>query len=49
MFKVNNENTRKTPERRHWRLSGVSIVDFKQVNVSCVNITQRRMQNPVKI
>ena len=50
LFKVNNGNTRraceiyseftiKTPERHHWRLSGVlycsvSIVDFLQVNVS---------------
>ena len=30
MFKVNN----KTPEKRKWRLSGVSIVDFDQVNIS---------------
>ena len=40
MFKVNNRNTRtrcticskltiKTPKRRHWRRSGVSIVDFE--------------------
>ena len=42
MFKVNNENTRtrreicskltiKTLERRHWRLSGVSIVNFEHI------------------
>ena len=30
MFSVNN----KTPGRRQWHLSGVSIVDFNQVNVS---------------
>ena len=29
MFKVNN----KTPERRQWHCSGVSIVNFEQVNV----------------
>ena len=31
IFKVNN----KTPERRYWRRSGVFIVNFEQVNVSC--------------
>ena len=42
MFKVNNRNTRtrceicskvtiKTPERRHWRCSGVSIVNFENI------------------
>ena len=43
MFKVNNRNTRrrceiclkltiKTPERRHWRRSGVFIVNFKHIS-----------------
>ena len=43
MFKVNNRNTRtryeicskltiKIPERRHWRRSGIFIVNFEQVN-----------------
>ena len=43
MFKVNNESTRarceirskltiKTPERRDWRRSSISIVNFEQVN-----------------
>ena len=43
MFKVNNENTRtsceiclkltiKTPERHHWRRSGVFIVDFEHIS-----------------
>ena len=43
MSKVNNRNTRtrceicstltlKIPERRQWRRSGVSIVNFEQVN-----------------
>ena len=47
MFKVNNRNTRtsceicskltiKTPERRHYRRSGVFIVNFEQVNASWV-------------
>ena len=47
LFKVSKRNTRKrceicseltikTPERRNWRLSGVFIVDFEQVNVSWV-------------
>ena len=47
MFKVNNRNTRKrceicskltvkTPEQRYWHLFSVSIVDFKQVNLSWV-------------
>ena len=42
MFKVNNRNTRtkceiyskltiKTPERSHWRRSGVSIVNFEDI------------------
>ena len=42
MFKVDNRNTRtrceicpkltiKTPERRHWRCSGVFIVDFEHI------------------
>ena len=43
MFKVNNRNTRtgceicskltiKTPERRHWRRSGVFIVNFEHIS-----------------
>ena len=43
MFKVNNKNTRarseicskltiKTPERRHWRRSGVFIVNFEHIS-----------------
>ena len=43
MFKVNHRNTRarreiylkltiKTPERYHWRCSGVFMVNFEQVN-----------------
>ena len=44
MFKVNNRNTRskmceicskltiKTPEQRHWRRSGVSIVNFEHIS-----------------
>ena len=37
MFKVNDKNTRtleliKTPERRHWRLSGVFIVNFEHIS-----------------
>ena len=43
MFKVNNRNTRirceicskltiKTPERRQWRRSGVSIVNFEHIS-----------------
>ena len=43
MFKINNRNTRtrcemcskltiKTPERRHWRHSGVFIVNFKRIS-----------------
>ena len=42
MFKVNNRNTRteceicpkltiKIPERRHWRRSGIFIVNFEQI------------------
>ena len=42
-FKVNNRNTRtrceicskltrKTPERRHWRRSGVFIVNFEHIS-----------------
>ena len=45
MFKVNSRNTRrrceicskltvKTPEQRYWHLFSVSIVDFKQINLS---------------
>ena len=37
MFKVNNRNTRTTPLTSFWRFAAfpkVSIVDFKQVNVS---------------
>ena len=43
MFKVNNKNTRRSsPERRHWRRSGVIIVNFRIYftpfsNVSIVN------------
>ena len=44
MFKVNSRNTRtrceicskltiKTPERRHWRLSGVFIVNFEHISL----------------
>ena len=55
MFKVNNRNTRKrcelcskltvkTPERRHWRHSGVFIVNLEHFrpcsSVSIVNIEQ---------
>ena len=43
IFKVNNRNTRtrcetcskltiKTPERRHWRHSGVFIVNFEHIS-----------------
>ena len=43
MFKVNNKNTRtrceicskltiKTPERRHWRRSGIFIVNFEHIS-----------------
>ena len=35
MFKVNNKGTRttmKTPERRHWRCSGVFIVNFEHIS-----------------
>ena len=43
LFKVNNRNTRtrceicskltiKTPERRHWRRSGVFIVNFEHIS-----------------
>ena len=43
MFKVNSRNTRtrseicskltiKTPERRHWRLSSVFIVNFEHIS-----------------
>ena len=43
MFKVNNRNTRtryeicskltiKTPERRHWRRSGVFFVNFEHIS-----------------
>ena len=43
MFKVNNRSTRtwceicskliiKTPERRHWRRSGVFIVNFEHIS-----------------
>ena len=43
MFKVNNSNTRarceicakltiKTPERRHWRRSGVFIANFEHIS-----------------
>ena len=43
MFKVNNRNTRrrrgicskltiKTPERRHWRHSGVFVVNFEYIS-----------------
>ena len=32
MFKVNNKDARTTPERRHWRRSGVFIVNFKHVS-----------------
>ena len=43
MFKVNNKSTRsrceicsrltkKTPERRHWHRSGVSIVNFEHIS-----------------
>ena len=43
MFKVDNRNTRrrreiclnltiKTPARRHWRRSGISIVNFEQIS-----------------
>ena len=43
MFKVNNRNTRarcencskltiRTPERRHWRRSGIFIVNFEQIS-----------------
>ena len=43
LFKVNNRNTRtrceiclklaiKTPEGRHWRFSGVFIVNFEQIS-----------------
>ena len=42
MFKVNNRNTRtgceicpkltiKIPERRHWRRSGIFIINFEQI------------------
>ena len=47
MLKVNNRNTRarceicskltiKTPKRRHWRRSGVFIVNFEHVNTGWV-------------
>ena len=43
MFKVNNKNTRtryeicskltiKIPERRHWRRSGIFIVNFEHIS-----------------
>ena len=43
MFKVNNRNTRtwckicseltiKTPERHHWRRSGIFIVNFERIS-----------------
>ena len=43
MFKVNNKNTRtmceicskltiKIPERRHWRCSGIFIVNFEHIS-----------------
>ena len=35
IFKVNNRRI-KTPERRHWRRSGVFIVNFEQVNAGWV-------------
>ena len=31
MFKVNNKDT-KTTERRHWRLSGIFIVNFEHIS-----------------
>ena len=51
MFKVNNRNTRirckicskltiKTPKRRHWRLSGVFIINFKHILNIFVNFKQ---------
>ena len=55
MFKVNNRNTRircevcskltiKIPERPHWRLSGIFIVNFEHIShlasVSIVNFEQ---------
>ena len=50
MFKINNRNTRtrceicsklsiKTPERSHWRRSGVSIVNFEQLNAGWLTST----------
>ena len=49
LLKVNNRNTRtrreicskltiKTPERRHWRRSGVFIVNFEQVIAGWVKL-----------
>ena len=50
MFKVNNRNTRtrfeifsklkiKIPERRHWRYSGVFIVNFEHFSLVCSSIS----------
>ena len=50
MFKVNNRNTRtrceicskltiKIPERRQWRRSGISIVNFEHISHLCSSVS----------
>ena len=58
MFKVNNRNARtrfeifsklkiKIPERRHWRCSGVFIVNFEHFSLvcSCISIVNFEQVN----
>ena len=50
MLKVNNRNirtrceifsklTKKTPQRRHWFLSGVFIVNFEHISAPCSSLS----------
>ena len=32
MFQICSKKTRKTPERRHWRCSGLSLVKFEHIS-----------------